>query len=94
LPTTSWGGSFLFPALGPHLVGLAPAQTASFDLEYGDNPAGNPPPYQHACLAAATLVIIPPDDFTSLRVIAKIAACNGDLTVSAVVPGTTPIPFG
>jgi hypothetical protein len=44
--------------------------------------------------AAATLVIIPPDDFTSLRVIAKIAACNGDLTVSAVVPGTTPIPFG
>ena len=95
LPTTTdQGGSFLFPPVGPHLVGLAPAQTASFDLEYADNPAGNPPPpYQQACPAAATLVIIPPDDFTSLRVAAKIAPCNGDLTVSPVVPGTTPIPF-
>lgn len=95
LPTTvDWGASYLFPALNPHLVGLAPAQAASFDLGYGDNPTGNPPPpYRQACPAAATLVIIPPDDFTSLRARVAIAPCNGDLTVSPVVPGTTPIPF-
>lgn len=95
LPTiTHWGGSFLFPALSPHLVGLAPGQKASFDLAYVDIPVGNPPPsYQQACPAAATLAIIPPDDFTSLSTTAEISPCNGDLSVSPVVPGTTRIPF-
>jgi len=95
LPTvTHWGGSFLFPALSPHMVGLAPAQKASFDLAYVDIPIGNPAPsYQQACPATATLAIIPPDDFTSLSTTAKISPCNGGLSVSAVVPGTTRIPF-
>jgi Protein of unknown function (DUF4232) len=95
LPTTAyWGGSYLFPALRPHLVGLAPGQKASFDLAYGDNPTGNPPPpYQQACPTAAALVIIPPDDFTSLTTAVTIAPCNGDLSVSPVVPGTAHIPF-
>lgn len=95
LPTvTHWGGSFLFPALSPHLVGLAPAQKASFDLAYVDIPIGNPPPsYQHACPAATTLAIIPPDGFTSLSTTANISPCNGDLSVSPVVPRTTRIPF-
>jgi uncharacterized protein DUF4232 len=93
LPTiTHWGGSFLFPALGPRLVGLTPAQTASFDLAYTDIPTDNLP-YQQACPAAATLVITPPDDVTSLRATAEIAPCEGDLDVSPVVPGTIPIPF-
>jgi hypothetical protein len=86
------GGSFLFPALGPHLVGLTPSQTASFDLAYTDVPAGSLP-YRQACPAAATLVIIPPGDVTSLRATARIAPCHGDLDVSPVVPGTIPIPF-
>lgn len=96
LPTTThWGGSFLFPALGPDLVGLGSGQRASFDVAYIDLPIGNPPPpYQQACPEAATLVVIPPDDFTSLRVAAKIAPCQGDLAVSPVVPGTARIPFG
>ena len=93
LPTiTHWGGSFLFPALGPHLVGLTPSQTASFDLAYTDVPAGNLP-YLQACPAAATVVIIPPDDVTSLRATGRIAPCHGDLDVSPVVPGTIGIPF-
>lgn len=93
LPTTThWGGSFMFPALRPHLVGLRTAQTASFDLAYGDVPTSNLP-YQQACPAAATLVIIPPDDVTSLQATARIAPCEGDLDVSPVVPGTIPIPF-
>ena len=92
LTTAHWGGSFLFPALRPHLVGLTTSQTASFDLAYTDVPTDNLP-YQQACPAAATLVIIPPDDFSSLRAAAKIAPCEGDLDVSPVVPGTTPIPF-
>jgi hypothetical protein len=93
LPTTThWGGSFLFPALGPHLVGLRSSQTASFDLAWTDVPVGNAP-YQQACPAAATLAIIPPDDVTSLRAPATIAPCEGDLDVSPVVPGTKTIPF-
>lgn len=93
LPTTThWGGSFLFPALRPHLVGLRTSQTASFDLAYTDVPVGDLP-YQQACPAAATLVIIPPDDFASLRATARITPCEGDLDVSPIVPGTIPIPF-
>jgi hypothetical protein len=93
LPTTAhWGGSFLFPALRPRLVGLTPSQAASFDLAYTDVPSVSLP-YQQACPEAATLVIIPPDDVTSLRATAKIAPCEGDLDVSPVVPGTIPIPF-
>lgn len=93
LPTTAHRGwSFLFPALRPHLVALTPSQTASFDLAYTDVPAGNLT-YQQACPAAATLVIIPPDDVTSLRATARIVPCGGDLDVSPVVPGTIPIPF-
>ena len=95
LPTTvSRGGSFLFPAVAPHLVGLAPGQTASFDIEYGDNPTGNPPPtYQKACPAAATLKITLPDDVTAVRAGVTMAPCKGDLTVSPVVAGTAPIRF-
>ncbi len=95
LPTTvARGGSFLFPAVTPHLVGIAPGQKASFDLEYGDNPTGNPPPpYQKACPMAAALEIIPPADFTAVRATAKLAPCNGDLIVSPVVAGTAPIRF-
>jgi hypothetical protein len=94
LPTiTHWGGSFVFPALRPHLVGLRPGQAASFDLGYTDAPVGNLP-YQQACPAAASLAVIPPDDFTSLRVTASIAPCEGVLDVSPVVPGTAQIPFG
>ncbi len=92
--TVHWGGSFLFPAVAPHVVGLAPGQQASFDLEYADNPAGNPPPpYQQACPAAATLKIIPPDDVTALSARVTMAPCQGDVYVSPVVPGTAPIRF-
>jgi hypothetical protein len=55
--------------------------TGSFELAYTDVPAGNLP-YQQACPAAATLVIIRPDDLTSLRAPARIARCEGDLDVS------------
>ncbi|MGO8957501.1 MAG: DUF4232 domain-containing protein [Streptosporangiaceae bacterium] len=95
LPTTvSRGGSFLFPAVTPHVVGLAPGQKASFDLAYADNPTGNPPPpYQQACPAAASLKIIPPGEVTAVTVRAKIAPCSGDLSVSPVVAGTAPVRF-
>lgn len=95
VPTTvSRGGSFLFPAVAPHLVGLAPGQKASFDLEYGDNPTGNPPPtYQKACPAATALEITLPDDNTAVSARVTMAPCNGDVTVSPVVPGTAPIRF-
>lgn len=90
--TTHWGGSFLFPAISPRLVGLRTSQTASFDLAYTDIPTARLP-LPRACPAAATLAIIPPGDVTSLRAPAKIAPCEGELDVSPVVPGTTPIAF-
>jgi len=91
----SRGASFLFPAVAPRLVGLAPGQQASFDLEYGDSPTGNPPPtYQKACPAAATLEITLPDDVTAVSARVTMAPCNGDLAVSPVVPGTAPIRYG
>lgn len=86
------GGQFLFPALRPHLVGLAPGQAASVDLGYEDNPIGNAP-YQQACPAAALIDITPPGGTTELRAAAKIAPCNGGLDVSPVVPTTARIPF-
>lgn len=95
LPTTvGRGGSFLFPAIAPRIIGITPGQKASFDLEYADNPTGNPPPpYQQACPAAATLEITPPGDVTAVRAHVTMAPCNGDLTVSPVVAGTAPIRF-
>ena len=94
LPTTlTRSPSQLFGTVLPHLVGLVPGQTASFDVGYGDNPTGNPPPpYQQACPAATQLSIIPPDDTTALRARTSIAPCQGWLTTSPVVPGTALIP--
>lgn len=94
LPTTvSRLPSQLFGTVSPHLVGLTPGQSASFDIGYGDNPTGNPPPpYQQACPTATQLSIIPPGDTTSLGVTTSIAPCQGFLATSPVVPGTTRIP--
>jgi Protein of unknown function (DUF4232) len=95
LPTTvDRGPAYVFGTVAPHLVGLAPGQPASFDVGYGDNPVGNPPPpYQQACRAATQLSIIPPDDTSALRAATSVAPCQGWLTTSPVVPGTAPIPF-
>lgn len=95
LPTTVHrGGSFLFPAVAPRLVRLAAGRQASFDVEYGDNPTGSPaPPYQQACPAAATLEIIAPGDAAAVRASVTMAPCHGDLTVSPVVGGTSPLRF-
>jgi hypothetical protein len=95
LPTTVYRGSaYVFPAISPHLVGLAPDQNTSFDVGYGDNPAGNPPPpYQQACPAVTQLSIIPPGDTTALLATAAISPCDGALTTSPLVPGIVPIPF-
>jgi hypothetical protein len=85
--------SQLFGTVSPHPVGLAPGQTTSFDVGYGDNPTGNPPPpYQQACPAATQLSIIPPGDTTALHATTSIAPCQGWLTTSPVVPGTALIP--
>ena len=94
LPTTvTRDPSQLYGTVSPHLVGLAPGQSASFDIGYGDNPTGNPPsPYQQACPAATQLSIIPPGDTTALRATTPIAPCQGWLTTSPVVPGTDRIP--
>lgn len=94
LPTTvDHAPDQLFGMVLPHLVGLAPGQAASFDVGYGDNPTGNPPPpYQQACPTATQLSIFPPGDTTALSARTAIAPCEGWLTTSPVVPGTIRIP--
>lgn len=92
--TVTWGGSYLFPMVAPHLVGLGPGQSASFDLAYGDNPVGDPPPpYDQACPTATGLAVIPPDDTAAVHATASLAPCSGAMDVSSVLPGTTWIPF-
>lgn len=91
------GAAMLFPSVVPHLVGLEPDQTASFEMGYSDEPIGTQDqsqPYSQACPPAVKLAIIPPDDYAPLEAATDIAPCNrGAVTVSPIVPGAAPIPF-
>jgi Protein of unknown function (DUF4232) len=89
------GGAMMFPNIPPHLVALVPgATTASFDIDYGDNPGGSPEmPYAKACPLAPRLEVFFPGGAQPLNVTANIAPCGGGMTVSPFVPGGAPIPF-
>ena len=96
LPT--WSGpaqAMMFPDIPPHLVALVRGATASFDIDYGDNPGGNPAvPYAKACPPAPRLEVFLPGDAQPLDVTANISPCGGGMAVSPFVPGGAPIPFG
>ncbi len=95
LPT--WSGpapAMMFPDIPPHLVALVRGATASFDIDYGDNPVGGPTvPYAKACPPAPRLEVFLPGNAQPLDVTANIAPCGGGMTVSPFVPGGLPIPF-
>lgn len=96
LPTWSGPGqAMLFPELPPHLVALFPRATASFDIDYGDNPEGNPTvPYAKACPPAPRLELFLPGNAQPLDLTANISPCGGRMGVSPFVPGGAPIPMG
>jgi hypothetical protein len=92
LPTTvvrAVSGAYLFPAVVPHWVALRPDGFASFDLEYGDNPAGSQAsePYATACPMARQAKVILPGAREATVVRVTMAPCGGDVLISPVVPG-------
>ena len=93
MPATN--GAYLFPAVVPHLVALAPGDVATFMLGYGDNPfgAGLSEPYEIACpLTSAVMVILPgTHEFGTAKV--SIAPCEGMVQVSPIVPGADRLTF-
>lgn len=98
LPTTvhrAVSGTYLFPAVVPHPVALAPGGYASFDLEYGDNPSGAQAsePYARACPAASQTEVTLPNayDFSVARV--DMAPCGGAVWISPVIPGRARLQF-
>jgi Protein of unknown function (DUF4232) len=93
LPTTvvrAVTGAYLFPAVSPHRVALAPGATASFDLQYGDNPVGAQAneSYAQACPSASSSEVTLPNSSGHSIVSASMAPCSGQVIVSPVVPGS------
>ena len=88
-------GDYMFPAVVPHRVALAPGGTASFMLGYGDNPsgAGAGQPYDVACPVSASVRVILPgtDQYGTAKVSMRV--CDGIVRVSPLVPGGDGIRF-
>jgi hypothetical protein len=92
LPTTvvrAISGAYLFPAVVPHPVALAPGAVGSFDLQYYDSPVGAAAnqPYATACPAATRVEVTVPNSTGHSLVPASMAPCEGQVLVSPVVPG-------
>ncbi len=92
LPTTvlrAVSGAYLFPAVVPHSVALAPGSAGSFDLQYYDSPVGAAAnqPYATACPAATQVQVTLPNVAGHEVVPASMAPCEGQVIVSPVVPG-------
>jgi hypothetical protein len=92
LPTTvnrAFSGTYLFPAVAPHAVALAPGGYASFDLEYEDNPWGAQAsePYAQACPSASQTEVTLPNAYDFSVVPADMAPCAGAVWISPVIPG-------
>ena len=92
-PATS--GAYLFPAVVPHHVALAPGDVATFMLGYGDNPsgAGLSEPYAVACPVTSAVRVILPGAHEFGTAIVSIAPCEGLVQVSPIVPGADRLTF-
>ena len=87
LPTNVVRGglSFQDPAANqsPSLVTLASQQAAQYDWSYSDVPVGN----QQTCPMASSVLVTPPNDFTSATISLQVPSCgSGTLHVSPVFP--------
>ncbi len=88
-------GAYMFPAIVPHRVALAPGGVASFMIGYGDNPFGPDAnkPYNIACPPSVAVRVILPgtDEFGTARVSMRV--CEGSVSVSPIVPGADGLRF-
>jgi hypothetical protein len=82
------GGGMLERDQGPSLVVLGPSQAASFSIGSTDN-AQDGESQAVNCPTAEYLLVTPPDDYTSVRILARISPCgHGRMSVTAIVAGT------
>ena len=98
LPTQSSpapGGAYMFPAVVPHRVAIAPDGMASFMIGSADNPFGPnaDASYDVACPPAKALRVIFPGTHEYGTAVVPIQPCNGSLWVSPIVPGADRIEF-
>jgi hypothetical protein len=90
--TSATTGAYMFPAVDPHLVALAPGAVATFMLGYGGNPSGDEP-YAVACPVASVVRVILPGTHEFGTAIVSIAPCEGLVQVSPIVPGAQRLTF-
>ena len=88
-------GAYLFQAVVPHRVALAPSEVASFMLGYTDNPfgAGANLPYSVACPASVAVRVIVPGTRKYGTAKAPMGVCGGVIEVSPIVPGADGLRF-
>ena len=93
--TPATTGAYMFPAVVPHRVALAPGDVATFMLGYGDNPsgAGLTEPYEVACPVTSAVRVILPGTHEFGTAIVSIAPCEGLVQVSPIVPGADRLTF-
>lgn len=93
--TPATTGAYLFPAVVPHRVALAPGDVATFMLAYGDNPsgAGLTEPYAVACPVTSAVRVILPGTHEFGTAIVSIAPCEGLVQVSPIVLGAERLTF-
>lgn len=86
---------YLFPAIQPHRVSLAPGAFASFQIGYGDNPFGPEATaaYDVACPTVAAVAVLLPGMTASTIAPIAMAPCAGVLDVSALFAGRSWISF-
>ena len=93
--TPATTGAYLFPAVVPHRVALAPGDVASFMIGYTDNPFGAAAkePYEVACPPSATVRVILPGTHQYGTAAVSMGVCGGAVEVSPIVPGADGIRF-
>ena len=93
--TPATTGAYMFPAVVPHRVALAPGDVATFMIGYGGNPsgAGLTEPYAVACPVASAVRVILPGTHEFGTAIVSIAPCEGLVQVSPIVPGADRLTF-
>lgn len=88
-------GDYMFPAISPHLVAIAPGGYASFLVGLLDNPSGPNAnvPYDVACpLVRWVRVVLPgTNEYGTAEI--SMAPCDGWVNVSAMYPGAGRITF-
>jgi hypothetical protein len=87
LPTNVvWDGGPFESNPAPTTVIVPPFGTAQFDVHWGQVPVGG----ETTCPQAASLAVIPPDEFVPVIVPIAIQACDGGrLDITSVQPATT-----